>query len=239
MTVKGIAIQRLNNENNARFQDFQNLANYQDAVAKLDFEYANRIREYNVSEAIFGAQSKLNEMALQQSIANENAKYEEAVRTMAFEQQGDYFEFLEAQGTAQAGSSSGAQAAATMGKNLAQYGRNMRIKEQEMLSTDAQRMRSMSTIQQRYIASQIAAFSERNLKPIRGPRPTPPLKTPRAIFQDPAKPVRGPKPIKGVNTAPSYNVFNAANDFATGAKSWTSAINSFNLNNVKMPGDND
>ena len=68
------------------FKTFQNLANYQDAVAKLDFEYANRIREYNVSEAIFGAQSKLNEMALQQSIANENAKYEEAVRTMAFEQ---------------------------------------------------------------------------------------------------------------------------------------------------------
>ena len=79
---------------------------------------------------------------------------------------GDYFEFLEAQGTAQAGSSSGAQAAATMGKALRSMDAICVLKSRKCCTDDAQRMRSMSTIQQRYIASQIAAFSERNLKPL-------------------------------------------------------------------------
>lgn len=222
-----VAIQRLNNENNALFQDYQNLQNYQDAVLKQDFEYANRIREYQVSEALFGARSQLNRLALQQSVNNENAKYEEALRTMAFDQEGDYFQFLESQGQSQNASSSGAQAAATMGKNLAQYGRNLRIKEAELMSTQSARDRSMSTIQQRYVQAQITAFSQRNLKPIKGPRPSAPLKTPRAVFQDPMEPVRGPKPIKGVNAAPKYTVFNAANDFVSGAKSAVSFANQF------------
>lgn len=222
-----VAIQRLNNENNALAQDYQNLQNWQDAVLKQDFEYANRIREYSVSEAMFGARSQLNRLALQQSVKNENAKYEEALRTMAFDQEGDYFDFLEAQGQAQNNSFSGAQAAANLGKNLAQYGRNLRVKEAELMSTQSARERSLSTIKQRYVQAQITAFSQRNLKPIKGPRPSAPLMTPRAVFQDPQAPVRGPKPVKGVNAAPRYSVFNAANDFVSGAKSAVSFANQF------------
>ena len=216
---EGIQIQRRNEKVNRRYQDKENLARYADEIALRDFQFGNRMREFVMSESIFGSQVALNNMAAREAVRLEDQKFSEIAKTMAFEQTDAYVELLQSQGMASAKGQAGSSLQAQLGSNLAQFGRNQARMEEELVSAQVNRQGAIRNIGNEYMQAMLSAHGNRMLMPLRAPNPSKPRKLPKAIFQDPLKPTKPPKPRKGVNTVPGATLMSGVSDAVQGFQS--------------------
>lgn len=216
---EGIQIRRRNEKINRRYQDKENLARYSDEIALRDFQFGNRMREFVMSESIFGSQVALNDMSAREAVRLEDQKFNEIAKSMAFEQTDAYVELLQSQGMARAKGQAGSSLQAQLGSNLAQFGRNQARMEEELVSAQVNRQGQIRNIGNDYMQAMLSAHSNRMLMPLRGPNPTKPRKLPKAIFQDPLKPTKPPKPRKGVNTVPGATLMSGVSDAVQGFQS--------------------
>jgi hypothetical protein len=216
---EGIQIRRRNEKTNRRYQDKENKARYADEIALRDFQFGNKMREFVMSESIFGSQVALNDIAAREAVRLEDQKFNEITKSMAFEQTDAYVELLQSQGMASAKGQAGSSLQAQLGSNLAQFGRNQARMEEELVSAQVNRQGQIRNIGSDYMQAMLQAHGNRMLMPLRGPNPSKPRKLPKAVFQDPLKPTKPPKPRKGVNTVPGATLMSGVSDAVQGFQS--------------------
>lgn len=216
------AAQRSNQENNLRYQEETLRRNYAYDLQIRDYEYNNQLRQYNESERIYGLQRGSNAQAAQLARQNEENRFNEILKGVAFDQQDMLVKMLQEEGEVAARGVSGRSATKQLASVMAGYGRNQAILAESLLSARRDSAMSMRQIEMERYQADINADSRRMLTPLRAPAPMAPLTMPRATILDPSKPVRGPKPIKGTNTVPSANAFSVASNFlSTGLNAYT------------------
>jgi hypothetical protein len=204
-------VARSNQESNLQYLEQTALRDYQYNLAIRDYDYNNQLRQYGESERIYGLQLGFNNQSAQQALADEERRFDEIVKGMAFDQQDMLVKMLQETGEVKARGSSGRSAAKTLGSALAGYGRNQAIMAESLISATKESNANRRQISLDKYGADINAQSRRMLQPLKAPAPMAPLKMPRATILDPLEPKKSPRPIKGTNTMQGANAFSVVN----------------------------
>lgn len=211
--LKDVQNQRDNNESNLQYLEETARRNYQYDLQIRDFDYKNQLRQYKESERIYGLQRGANAQAAALARQSEENRFNEIMKSMAFEQQDMLVKMLQEEGQSIARGVSGRSAAKQIASVMAGYGRNQAILEESVLSASRDTAMAMRQIEQERYQADLNADSRRMLQPLLAPAPMAPLSMPRPNLLDPRKPKRPPKPMRGVNTVPGASGISIANNF--------------------------
>lgn len=170
-------------------RDARALANYENETNLLNWNYANRIRdfEYNQSLRIFDKSKEVynkqlgfNQSAAARSYEAENRKMREYLQGMAFQKQDGFIQMLQAQGKVQAGMTPGRSGQRLLGDVMSQYGRNNAVLAENLLSAYRQQQSDLGDIALQKTGADLAAYERLGLRPLQPPAPPRPLSKPAA-----------------------------------------------------------
>jgi len=225
---KGVNIARQNEETLGAFKDATNLQDWQHSLKIQDFEYASQMRQYAKSEQLYGQQLSYNNLASQAAREAEVRRLEDATNEIAFQNQDIVIKAMESEGAAAVKGQQGRSAGKSDQAVLASLGRNQAILTESLLSARGETDAAMKKIAADKFGADIAAEAARMLKPERLPQPPKPLRTPRAVFQDPRRPRKfdyGPKPIMGAVTSSMPGaIMDGMSNLASGIAGFADAI---------------
>jgi len=236
---RGVNIARQNEETLAAFKDATNLQDWQHSLKIQDFEYASQMRQYAKSEQLYGQQLSYNNMAASAAREAEVRRLEDATNEIAFQNQDIVIKAMESEGAAAVKGQQGRSAGKSDQAVLASLGRNQAILTESLLSARGETDAALKKIAADKFGADIAAEAARMLKPERLPQPPKPLRTARAVFQDPRKPRRfdfGPKPIMGaVASSMPGAIMDGMSNLASGIAGFADAIKPPPMSTPKNP----
>lgn len=204
-TLEGLKIQKENERNLLKYNYKTQLQSARFQQRIQDYQYKSQLKQYAKSEKIYKQQLGFNEMAAYRAAAGEARRMQDVVADQAYQKQELFTQLLEAEGVQMARGVSGKSAAKGMQSAIAQYGRNQAIMADSLMGANREYRNNLQDINMARYGADLAADSNRMLKPRELPGVPMPMKAPRSVLQRPLKPMAPPKPIKGVNTAVGGN----------------------------------
>ncbi len=200
-----LRIQRSNEKDliNFNYETALQSAQYQQAVQ--DYSYKSQLKQYSKSEEIYKQQLGFNNLAAIRAADSESRRMQDVVAEQAYQKQDLFLGLLEAEGVQMARGVSGKSAAKGMQSAIAQYGRNQAILADSLISANKQYRSNIQDIGLSKYGADLAADSNRMLKPLALPKTPMPMRQPQSELLKPLRPMLPPKPIKGANAAPGGN----------------------------------
>jgi len=189
-------------------------------TAIKDWEYRNQIQDYNFRQAgrqyaksveNFNDQLGFNRIAADEAYMSEQAALNDFISGQAFDKEGQLIDMLQAQGRAQVGQAGKSRNKAVT-SSLADYGRNMAIMSESLLSNVRQTDRSFRNIARQKYGADLQAKAALAIKPEALPYAPRPEMGPERIFVEPPETLAAfvPPPTTQSTVAPIVASFGQA-----------------------------
>ena len=203
---QSLKIQKQNEKAIRRYQYQTDLMSARFQQSMMDYQYRSQMQQYQKSEEIFKQQVGFNQMAANRAFESEGRRMRDVISEQAYQKQELFTSLLQQEGSQLARGVSGKSAQKGMQSTLAEFGRNQAILADSMLSGTDQYRSNLKDIRLQWYGANLAADSNRMLKPQQLPRYPMPMRQPKPMYQDPMRPMKPPAPIKGTNMQPGGNL---------------------------------
>lgn len=203
---QSLKIQKQNDKALREYQYQTELMSARFQQSMMDYQYRSQMQQYQKSEEIFKQQVGFNQMAANRAFESEGRRMRDVISEQAYQKQELFTSLLQKEGSQMARGVSGKSAQKGMQSTLAEFGRNQAILADSMLSGKDQYRSNLKDIRLQWYGANLAADSNRMLKPQQLPRFPMPMKQPKPMYQDPMRPMTPPAPIKGTNVQPGGNL---------------------------------
>ena len=180
----GINIAKFNEENLAIYKDKNARNQYNHALKIYDIQNQRLDEQYAKSEDLYNKSLGLNERSADAARSDLDRKWDETVQSFAYEDENLIIQNVLAAGQQRARGRAGVTAQKTQQARLMELGTDQAINLQSLMSAGLQQDADLRDIQYQKDAADMQADARRMLKPIKGPAPIAPIKTPRARFQN-------------------------------------------------------
>ena len=164
----------------AEYENKTNLLNWEYSNKIRDFEYNQALRIYGKSKDVYNQQLGYNVSAASRSYEAENRKMQEYMQGLAFQKQDSFIQMLQARGKADASLSTGRSSSRAVGNILSQYGRNNAVLAENLVSAYRQQQSDLQDIALQKQGADLAAYERLGLEPLKPPAPPKPLSKPVA-----------------------------------------------------------
>ena len=221
--LEGIKIKADNEERLAAYRDATNDQQYKMALAIRHREQTNIKNQLAKSQELFDKTVTQNAKVAEAATESEWRKLDETHAEASFTQQEQRLEYLQQEGSIRAKGASGRSAGKVQQSAMASYGQQVAMLNEGIASAGRNTKAMIEQIKDDQYSADLAAWAAKMLDPGDLPMPIKPLKTPRAVFQDPREldPIvdKGPAPVLGAYTS-NY----AGSSWTTGLSSIASGL---------------
>ena len=180
----GINIAKYNEENLAIYKDKNARNQYNHALQIYDIQNERLDQQFAKSEDLYNKALGLNERSADAAKSDVARKWDETVQSFAYEDENLIIQNVLEAGQQRARGRAGVTAQKTQQARLMGSGTDQAINLQSLMSAGLQQDADLRDIQYQNDAADMQADARRMLKPIKGPEPIAPLKTPRGKFQN-------------------------------------------------------
>ncbi len=229
-TIDNIELQARNEGKVREYKDATALKNYNYNLMIRNKEQASNEAQYKRSNDIFWNQVDMNEQAARASADSELIQLEEIRDEQAFDRNDAYLETLIAEGRSRARVTSGRSAVKGEQVTWADYGRQMEMLNQSLVSETGNTRAALEEIKRDKTSANLVAYANKMLDPGVLPMPLIPDPLPIAEYSLPRAWEEfdfGPKPVHGAMSDPNaaYNM-QMANTYTGIASSFGSGLTS-------------
>ena len=180
----GINIAKYNEENLAIYKDKNARNQYNHALQIYDIQNERLDQQFAKSEDLYNKALGLNERSADAARSDLSRKWDETVQSFAYEDENLIIQNVLEAGQQRARGRAGVTAQKTQQARLMELGTDQAINLQSLMSAGLQQDADLRDVQYQKDAADMQADARRMLKPIKGPAPIAPLRTPRARFQN-------------------------------------------------------
>ena len=200
-TIEGIEIGQRNEKTLADLKDNVALDVYEQQLNERSLRIRQATKQYARSSQIYGYNKTFNDYAARTARRGEQLRFNEQLKTAAFDNQDLIIQSLQERGAVQARGQGGNSTARLASNAIGALGRNQAIIQEEILGGKRARDQGLRTVDAKKLGADIQAFSNL-MMPIEDPlMPVVPRATPLSEVQLPRELEKfdfGPKPFKGV-----------------------------------------
>ena len=200
-TIEGIEIAQRNEKTLADLKDNVALDVYEQQLNERSLRIRQATKQYARSKDLYGQQKTFNDFAARTARRGEQLRFNEQLKTAAFDNQDLIIQSLQERGAVQARGQGGNSTARLASNAIGALGRNQAIIQEEILGGKRARDQGLRTVDAKKLGADIQAFSNL-MMPIEDPlMPIVPRATPLSEVQLPRELEKfdfGPKPFKGV-----------------------------------------
>ncbi len=200
-TIEGIEIAQRNEKTLADLKDNVALDVYEQQLNERSLRIRQATKQYARSSQIYGYNKTFNDYAARTARRGEQLRFNEQLKTAAFDNQDLIIQSLQERGAVQARGQGGNSTARLASNAIGALGRNQAIIQEEILGGKRARDQGLRTVDAKKLGADIQAFSNL-MMPIEDPlMPVVPRATPLSEVQLPRELEKfdfGPKPFKGV-----------------------------------------
>jgi len=200
-TIEGIQIGQRNEKTLADLKDSVALDTYEQQLNERSLRIRQATKQYAKSSQLYGYQKTFNDFAARTARRGEQLRFNEQLKSAAFDNQDLIIQSLQERGAIQARGQSGNSTARLASNAIGALGRNQAIIQEEILGGRRARDQGIRRVDGQKLGADIQAFSNL-MMPIEDPlMPVVPRATPLSEVQLPRELEDfdfGPEPIKGV-----------------------------------------